>query len=561
MSQRVAVYDTTLRDGTQGAGISFSADDKLRIARRLDALGVDYVEGGWPGSNPKDLTFFARARDLRWEHCKVTAFGSTRRPRIGPEEDANLQVLLQAATPAVALFGKSWDLHVATALRTDLEENLRMIAESVAYLKRHGVEVIYDAEHFFDGYRHNSAYALATLRAAKDAGADILVLCDTNGGMLPGEIRAVVAVVLREVGGAVGIHAHNDGELAVANSLAAIEAGAAHVQGTINGYGERCGNANLCSIVPNLILKTGRVCLRPAALAELTEVSRFVSEMANLAPNEYQPFVGRNAFAHKGGVHVSAVMADPVTYEHIEPAAVGNRRRVVVSDLSGRANVLYKAAEVGIPLERSRPETAQILARLKQLEHEGYQFEGAEASFELLVRRTLGTHAPPFALQWFRVTVATDRDGAARAEATVKLVVDGVEEHTAADGNGPVHALDRALRKALDRFYPELRAIRLTDYKVRVLNAEAATAARVRVLIQSSDGVRTWGTVGVSENVVEASRIALVDSLEYGLFARGSISTQRGDGEHVQQAAAETADSHAGDVRRADRPQGAAAAE
>jgi len=521
MSRRVAIYDTTLRDGTQGAGITFSAEDKVKIAQALDALGVDYVEGGWPGSNPKDLAFFERARGLPWAHCRITAFGSTRRPGTRADDDANLRALVDARTPAVAIFGKSWDLHVTAALRTDLPENLRMIADTVAYLKGRGVEVIYDAEHFFDGYRHNRDYALATVRAARAAGADVLVLCDTNGGTLPGDIRRIVTAVVEDVGGPVGIHTHNDGELAVANALAAVEAGAVHVQGTINGYGERCGNANLCSIVPNLRLKLGYDCLLPDALARLTDVSRFVSEMANLAPDDYQPFVGRNAFAHKGGVHVSAVMADAATYEHVDPATVGNQRRIIVSDLSGQATVLHKALEVGLPLDRARPEVREILARLKQLEHEGYQFEGAEASFELIMRRLLGTHRPLFDLRWFHVRVGKDVDGAARAEATIKLSVNGVEEHTAAEGNGPVHALDRALRKALEQFFPGLRQIRLTDYKVRVLNADAATAARVRVLIESSDGTRTWGTVGVSENVVEASWLALVDSFEYGLLYGG----------------------------------------
>lgn len=519
-ARRIAIYDTTLRDGTQGAGVSFSADDKIKIARRLDAMGVDYIEGGWPGSNPKDLAFFEQAVTLRWAHSRITAFGSTRRPQSRPDDDANLQMLITVRTPSVAIFGKSWDLHVRKALRVDADENLRMIADSVAFLKGHGVEVIYDAEHFFDGYKENAAYALATLRAARDAGADVLVLCDTNGGTLPPDVRCVVEAVAAHLQAPLGIHAHNDCELGVANTLAAVDAGAVHVQGTVNGYGERCGNANLCSVVPNLRLKMGCDCLVPDALAHLSEVSRFVSEMANMAPNDYQAFVGRNAFAHKGGVHVSAVMADPITYEHIDPAQVGNARRVVVSDLSGRANVLYKAAEIGMPLDRSQPEVAEVLMELKALEHEGYQFEGAEASFELLLRRRLGSHRPLFDLEWFRVTVARGSGDGGRAEATIKLAVNGVVEHTAADGNGPVHALDRALRKALEGFYPELRVIRLTDYKVRVLNADAATAARVRVLIESTDGEQTWGTVGVSENVVEASWLALVDSIEYGLLCR-----------------------------------------
>jgi len=527
MSNRVAVFDTTLRDGTQGAGISFSTDDKVKIALRLDELGVDYVEGGWPGSNPRDLAFFTRARALPWQHCRITAFGSTRRPHWPPDDDPNLRMLIEAGSPAAAIFGKSWDHHVTVALRTTLDENLRMIADSVAYLKRHEREVVYDAEHFFDGYRHDAVYALDTLRVAKEAGADILVLCDTNGGTLPDEIRRIVEAVLARIGGPVGIHTHNDCALAVANTLAAVQAGAEHVQGTINGYGERCGNADLCAVVANLRLKLGYECLRPDALSRLADVSRFVSEMANLAPDDYQPFVGRNAFAHKGGVHVSAVMAEASTYEHIDPTRVGNERRVVVSDLAGQANVLYKASEMGLSLDRSRPEVKEILARVKRLEHEGYQFDGAEASFELIVRRLLGGHRPLFDLRWFHVSVAGGEGGATRAEATVKLSVNGVEEHTAAEGNGPVHALDRALRKALEGFYPALREIRLTDYKVRVLNADAATAARVRVLIESSDGRRSWGTVGVSENVVEASWLALADSFEYGLLHHDDAKTLR----------------------------------
>lgn len=536
-ARRIVIYDTTLRDGTQGAGVSFSADDKIKIARKLDAMGVDYIEGGWPASNPKDLTFFEQAAGLQWVHSKITAFGSTRRPNSRPDDDANLRTLINAQTPAVAIFGKSWDLHVRKALRVDPDENLRMIADSVTFLKRHGVEVIYDAEHFFDGYRQNAAYALATLRAARDAGADVVVLCDTNGGTLPHDVRRIVETVVAHLQAPVGIHTHNDCELGVANTLAAVDAGAVHVQGTINGYGERCGNANLCSVIPNLWLKMGYDCLVPDALAHLSEVSRFVSEMANMAPNDYQAFVGRNAFAHKGGVHVSAVMADPITYEHVDPALVGNARRVVISDLSGRANVLYKAAEIGVPLDRSQPEVAEVLTELKALEHEGYQFEGAEASFELLLRRRLGSHRPLFDLEWFRVTVAKGSGDDARAEATIKLAVNGVAEHTAADGNGPVHALDRALRKALEGFYPELRAIRLTDYKVRVLNADAATAARVRVLIESTDGEQTWGTVGVSENVVEASWLALVDSIEYGLLYRrvGARKTEQNPGPVAQE--------------------------
>src|SRR5579859_7542649 len=525
-ARRIALYDTTLRDGTQGAGITLSADDKLRIAEHLDAFGVDYIEGGWPGSNPKDMEFFERARGRDWRHARLTAFGSTRRPGIPADRDENLNLILAAGTPAAALFGKSWDLHVREALHTTTEENLAMIEDSVRYLRSRGLEVVYDAEHFFDGWKANPEYALATLRAAERAGASVVVLCDTNGGCLPHEIRAGVEAARRAIEGPLGIHTHNDGELGVANTLVAVDAGCVHVQGTINGIGERCGNANLVSIIPNLQLKMGYRCVPAAQIARLGELSRYVAELANIAPNEYQPFVGLNAFAHKGGVHVSAVMAHPPTYEHIAPETVGNARRVVVSDLSGRANVLYKAREMGIDLSRDRPEVRQILAELKRLEHEGYQFEAAEASFELLMRRIMGQHRPSFTLLGLRVTVEKRDPGVAvcAAEATIKVAVDGQEEHTAAEGDGPVHALDRALRKALGRFYPEIQRVRLVDYKVRVLNADAATAARVRVLIQSTDGTHTWGTVGVSENVVEASWQALVDSLEYVLL-RASVSS------------------------------------
>ena len=516
---RIAVYDTTLRDGTQGAGITLSAQDKLRIAERLDEFGIDYIEGGWPGSNPKDLEFFEYARTRPWRHARITAFGSTRRPDIAAEQDDNLQKILAAGTPAAAVFGKSWDLHVREALRTTLDENLRMIEDSVRYLKQRTPEVIYDAEHFFDGWKANPEYALASLDAARRGGADVLVLCDTNGGCLPFEVRAGVEAVLRTNPGPLGIHTHNDGDLGVANTIVAVRAGAVHVQGTVNGIGERCGNANLISVIPNLQLKLGYACVPPASLCRLGELARFVSELANMSPNEYQPFVGKNAFAHKGGIHVSAVMAHAPTYEHIPPELVGNERRVVVSDLSGRANVLYKAEEMGLDLSKDRPEVRHILSQLKQLEHAGFQFEGAEASFELLVRRTMGQHRPTFTLKGLRVMVEKGPTGEAVAEASIRVSVDGQEEHTAAEGNGPVHALDRALRKALERFYPDIRRVRLVDYKVRVLNADAATAAKVRVLIQSTDGVRTWGTVGVSENVVEASWQALVDSLEYVLLS------------------------------------------
>ncbi len=523
--KRIAIYDTTLRDGAQAAGVSFSAEDKLQIARRLDSLGVDYIEGGWPGSNPKDLAFFERARALRWDHARIAAFGSTRRPGAAAGEDEGLRLLAASGAPTVTLFGKSWDLHVRSGLRTTLDENLAMISDSVAHLRAAGREVVYDAEHFFDGLRADRDYALATLRAARAAGAGCLVLCDTNGGSLPGQVGEGVALVMREVGGQVGIHAHNDGELAVANTLAAVAAGATHVQGTINGYGERCGNANLCSVVPALRVKMGLEALHPGALAHLTELSRLAAEMANLAPNDYQPYVGRNAYTHKGGVHVSAVMTDPAMYEHVPPEVVGNGRRVVVSDLSGRATLLHKAAEMGLELDRSRPEVRSVLERLKQLEHEGYQFEGAEASFELLLRRSVMGYEPGFEIKAFHVAVdQVEEEGTARA--IVRISVHGQEAGASGEGNGPVHALDRALRTALERFHPELAQVRLADYKVRVLNAEEAAAARVRVLITSTDGHSTWGTVGVSENVVLASAQALADGLEYALMTR-ALQTAR----------------------------------
>lgn len=518
-ARRISLYDTTLRDGTQGAGITLSAEDKIRIAERLDEFGIDYVEGGWPGSNPKDMEFFAQARLRTWQHVRITAFGSTRRAGIPADRDENLNTILAAATPAAAVFGKSWDLHVREALHTTLEENLEMIEDSVRYLRTRGVEVIYDAEHFFDGWKAAPGYALETLRAARRGGAEVIVLCDTNGGCLPFEIAAGMEAAQGAVDTPLGIHTHNDGDLGVGNTLVAVRCGAVHVQGTVNGLGERCGNADLISIIPNLQLKMGYACVPEASLTRLGELSRYVSELANMAPNEYQPFVGTNAFAHKGGVHVSAVMAHPPTYEHIPPEAVGNQRRVVISDLSGRSNVLYMAQEMGVDLSKDRPEVREILAALKRLEHEGYQFEGAEASFELLMRRMLGQHTPTFTLKGFGVTVQKRQEGPCTSEASIRVAVDGQEEHTAAEGNGPVHALDRALRKALERFYPEIRRVRLIDYKVRVLNADAATAARVRVLIQSTDGTRTWGTVGVSENVVEASWQALVDSLDYVLLS------------------------------------------
>jgi 2-isopropylmalate synthase len=515
---KVALYDTTLRDGTQREGISFSAADKLKIARRLDRLGVAYIEGGWPGSNPKDLAFFEQASELRLGRAVVTAFGSTRRAGVKVKDDANIQALVAAKTPAVAVFGKSWDLHVHHVLNTSEEENLRMIADSVRYLKTLGREVVYDAEHFFDGYQNNPAYAMQTLAAATEAGADVLVLCDTNGGALPSTVAEVVATVREATTTPLGIHAHNDSEMAVANSLAAVEQGAVHVQGTINGYGERCGNANLCSIIPTLKLKMGVDCVTDAQLCALRETARYVSELANLKLDAHLPYVGHSAFAHKGGMHVNALTKCAESYQHVDPALVGNRMRVVVSELSGKSNIAYKAQEFGLDVPDDVEQTRQVLERIKELEHQGFQFEGAEGSVELLMRRAQPDYEPPFELLDFHVLVHDGHDGQMAAAATVKVQVGEKTIHTAADGNGPVNALDAAVRKALLPFYPCLAEVRLTDYKVRILDGGAGTAAQTRVLIDSADGQRTWSTVGSSGNIIEASWQALSDSLEYALL-------------------------------------------
>jgi 2-isopropylmalate synthase len=521
----IEYFDTTLRDGTQGEKISFSVEDKLRIAQRLDRFGIHYIEGGWPGSNPKDLEFFKRARQAEFRQSKLVAFGSTRRKDHPAEHDASVQALLDAQTPAVAIFGKSWKLHVRVALGVSPRENLSLIAETVAYLKSRGREVIYDAEHFFDGFKDDPDYALMTLRAAHAAGADVLVLCDTNGGTLPDELVRIIHEVRENVHARLGIHAHNDCDMAVANSVAAVEAGCVHVQGTINGYGERCGNANLCSVIPVLQIKRAYGGIPTSRLRQLKDLAHFVSETANVALPNRSAFVGRSAFAHKGGVHVSAVMKDARTYEHIDPEQVGNRRRVLVSDLSGRSNVLYKARELQIDLAQHSEHVSEIVRRVKELENAGYQFEAAEGSFELLVRRTVGSWQEFFELEGFRVMMQMDRGGRPSAEASIKVRVNGREEHTAASGNGPVNALDNALRKALRRFYPELADMQLSDYKVRVLNEKLGTAAKVRVLIDSNDGQISWGTVGVSENIIEASWQALADSICYYLLRRRKEAT------------------------------------
>lgn len=515
----IKLYDTTLRDGTQAEDVSFLVADKIRIARILDEMGVHYIEGGWPGSNPKDIAFFKEIKDVRLKQTKVAAFGSTRRARTSPEKDNNIQTLIAAEPDVITIFGKTWDFHVREALRISLEENLELIYDSLEYLTKNVPEVIYDAEHFFDGYKANPEYAIKTLKAAQEAGAECIVLCDTNGGTLPFEVAGIIRKVRQEIKAPLGIHAHNDSECAVANSLVAVEEGAVHVQGTINGFGERCGNANLCSIIPALQLKMGHDCVSEEQLAGLRQVSRTIYEMANLVPNKHQPYVGNSAFAHKGGVHVSAIQRHPETYEHLRPEKVGNITRILVSDLSGRSNILAKAAQFNINLDSKDPATQDILEKIKDMENKGYQFEGAEASFDLLMRRAMGGLETFFSVIGFRV-IDTKRheDEKPFSEATVQVKVGGRIEHTAADGNGPVNALDHALRKALESFYPQISETKLFDYKVRVLPASKGTASLTRVLIESGDKETRWGTVGVSDNIIDASYQALVDAFHYKLL-------------------------------------------
>lgn len=525
MSRKVFIFDTTLRDGTQGEGVSLSVEDKLKIAQKLDELGVHYIEGGWPGSNNKDIEFFERAKGLKLKTAKITAFGSTRRKGIAPQDDANLNKILECGAPVATIFGKSWDFHVTTALETTLEENLAMIGESVRYLKDNGLEVIYDAEHFFDGYKNNAEYALSTLEKAFEGGADWIVLCDTNGGSMPEEIREIVTAVRNRLPEAkIGIHAHNDCELGVANSLAAVQAGARQVQGTINGFGERCGNANLVSVIPNLQLKLGYEVITEQQLRTLSAVARYVSEIANVSMPVNQPFVGNAAFAHKGGIHVSAIRKHPRTYEHIEPELVGNKQRVLVSELAGQSNVLFKAQELQLDFDLDNEQARQAIQRIKQMEHEGYQFEGADASLELLLREAAGSLEEVFTVESFKIIVERSVDRASViSEAIVKLKIGGETVITAAEGNGPVNALDNALRKALETYYPSIQNMHLADYKVRVIDEKNATAAKVRVLIESSDAENSWSTVGVSENVIEASWQALVDSMRYALIGKERI--------------------------------------
>jgi 2-isopropylmalate synthase len=513
---RIHTYDTTLRDGSQGEGINFSLQDKLLITRRLDELGVDFVEGGYPLSNPKDFEYFQEVRQLPLRHARVVAFGMTRRKGVSPAEDTCLKALLDARTPVVTIVGKTWDLHVRQVLGTTLDENLRMISDSVAYCKAQGREVIYDAEHFFDGYKANPEYALQTLRAAEAAGAAVIVLCDTNGGSLPEQVAERVAAVRAALRCELGIHTHNDCDLAVANTLAAVRQGATQVQGTINGIGERCGNADLVSIIANLALKYGHDVLRPGSLQRLTEVSRYVYEIANMNFRSSQPFVGASAFAHKGGMHTHAVAKLSRSYEHIDPGQVGNERRFLVSELSGQSTILAKTTKYAVNHDKAL--MVKILSQVQDLEHEGYEFEAAEASFDILVKKAAGLYEPKFERLSYRVNVEVGASGQPVTEATVKARVGDEVTHTVSEGDGPVNALDGALRKALSPFYPNLAQMQLVDYKVRVVNAKAGTAARVRVVIESRDGDDVWGTVGVSENIIEASWLALVDSIEYKLF-------------------------------------------
>jgi 2-isopropylmalate synthase len=513
----IQLYDTTLRDGSQREGIAYSVADKLRIAHELDALGIHFIEGGWPGSNPKDAEFFRLAREQHWQHAVIAAFGSTRRAHTAVEDDANIRALLDAHTPVVTVVGKSWTLHVEAVLETTLDENLRMIEESVAYLRAQGRRVFYDAEHFFDGYRADRAYALQTINAAARGGAECVILCDTNGGSLPGFVAEVVREVGREVAVPLGIHTHNDGELAVANTLAGVEAGAIQVQGTINGYGERCGNANLVPIIANLQLKLGYRVVSDEQLARLSEVSHFVAEVANLSPDEHAAYVGRSAFAHKGGIHVAAVAKVESSYQHIDPTLVGNNRRVVVSELSGRGNVRMRAEELGLVLNGNE---RAVLEEVKQRESRGFQYEAAEGSFELLIRRMNPDYRPPFELLDALVVIEQRGGMPMLAEAVVKLRVAGTLMHTAAEGHGPVNALDQAMRKALLPAYPELANVHLVDYKVRILDEQSATAATTRVLIEATDGEQRWATVGCAVNIIEASWQALLDSFELPLLRR-----------------------------------------
>ena len=526
---KVVIYDSTLRDGAQAQGVSFTVEDKLKIVERLDALGIGYIEAGNPGSNPKDLVFFERVRALKLKHAKIIAFGATRKPNISAAADNNLQSLLLAKTEAVAIFGKSWDYQVTDILRTTLDENLAMIADSIAFLKSNGKEVVFDAEHFFDGYKANPEYALKTLQAARDAGADVLCLCDTNGGTFPDEVFEITQkVVARFLNLQIGIHCHNDCEMAVANSITAVKAGASQVQGTINGIGERCGNANLCSIIPNVQLKLGLSCIPKENMADLASAARFVSEVANMMFNDKAAYVGNDAFSHKGGMHIDAVAKNPISYEHINPALVGNTRHILVSEVAGRSALLAKINAVDASLTKDSLETKRILEHLKSLENDGYQFESAESSFDLLIYKLLGRFQPFFVLNDYKVSVQENSaECSNNALAKVNITVDMQLESVTAEGDGPVNALDKAIRQALERFYPQISEVKLVDYKVRVLDSDQATAAKVRVLIESADQNSSWTTIGVSTDIIDASWRALCDAIEYKLLQDSQIEKQK----------------------------------
>jgi 2-isopropylmalate synthase len=526
MNVDVEIYDTTLRDGTQGEGVNLSVDDKLRVAERLDSFGVHYIEGGWPGSNPRDIEFFDRAKHKTFHRARLAAFGSTRRKDIAVEDDDQVRLLLDAATPVVTIFGKTWLLHVREVLQTTPEENLAMIADTVRFLKSHGKFVVYDAEHACDGAKDDREYALATWQAAERAGADVIVICDTNGGSLPDEVSEITRYARTHLTTRVGIHTHDDIGMGVANAIASINAGASHVQGVMNGYGERTGNCNLTSVMPIVTFKLGRQSMSEASLAQLKELSHFVDETANLRPNPRLPWVGAAAFSHKGGTHVNAVQKVIRSYEHIDPAKVGNTRHVLISDLAGRSNIVMKAKELGIELSNSTPQLRAMLARIKELEHQGYEFESADGSLALLIRKAMGEFTAPFTVDAYHISVRRDGNSTT-CEAVVKVRVGEESEHRVAEGDGPVNALDAALRSALVRYYRQLEHVRLTDYKVRIIDSRSGTAARTRVLIESTDGRSEWGTVGVNDNIVEASLQALMDSLEYALVKDARLATAR----------------------------------
>ncbi|HZK44377.1 MAG TPA: citramalate synthase [Syntrophomonadaceae bacterium] len=520
------IYDTTLRDGAQGEGISFSLDDKLKIARKLDYLGVSYIEGGWPGSNPKDLEFFKQAQKLELKNSVITAFSSTRKPNTTISQDSNMKALIDSGVSTATIVGKAWDFHVYKALETTLEENLNMVKDTITFLKEKGLEVMFDAEHFFDGYKNNPEYALSVLMTAAEAGVDWLVLCDTNGGTMPWEIAEILTTVKTITPVPLGLHVHNDAGCAISNSLIAIQHGCKQIQGTINGYGERCGNADLCAVIPSLELKMDKKCLPTGNLKYLSEVSHFIGEIANMPHHNNQPYVGYGAFAHKGGIHVSALLKDSQTYEHINPGEVGNHRRVLVSELSGLSNLLYKAKEFDLDINSYSSETKKVIKQIKELESEGFQFEGADASLELFLRKGFGEYEDYFQLNNLKIILEKNENNEISSEAMIKMKVGDKTYHTAADGDGPVNALDNSLRKALTEVYPEIAEMHLSDYKVRVLNGNEGTAAKVRVLIESADQTNKWSTVGVSENIIEASWQALVDSIDYMLMKRHEVSKE-----------------------------------